>query len=58
MAGLAVLIGGSPRLDRPELLQTAETLHPGITSPDVYNTWLRRTPVEPSRFFAQLGAGG
>jgi hypothetical protein len=58
MAGLAVLVGGSPRLDRPELLQTAETLHPGITSPDVYNIWLRRTPVEPSRFFAQLGAGG
>jgi hypothetical protein len=54
MAGLAVLIAGSPGYDRPALLRLGEALHPGISELAVFNLWLQRTPVEPSRFFAQL----
>jgi hypothetical protein len=55
MAGLAVLIAGSAGQVRSEaLLELADTLHPGILELAVYKSWLKRTPVEPSRFFAQL----
>jgi len=54
MAGLAVLLAGSAQFPRRPLLDLAEVLHPGILEIPVYETWLRRTPIEPSRFFAQL----
>ncbi len=54
MAGLAVLLASSREFDRPALLNLAETLHPGMSEPCVYNLWLQRAPIEPSRFFAQL----
>jgi DNA-binding phage protein len=55
MAGLAVLLAGSSgQISREALLELAETLHPGILELAVYQRWLKRTPVEPSRFFAQL----
>ncbi len=54
MAGLAVLLAGSPGYDRSGLLRLGELLHPGIGELAVFNLWLQRTPVEPSRFFAQL----
>jgi hypothetical protein len=59
MAGLALLLAGPSNAARPRLLRLAEELHPGITEPAVANLWLQRTPLEPSRFFAQLeGASG
>lgn len=57
MAGLAMLLAGSFRYARRNLQATAEVLHPGISEPAVYDIWLRRTPIEPSRFFAQLAQG-
>ena len=56
MAGFAVLLASSRDFDRPGLLDLAETLHPGMSEPAVFNLWLQRTPVEPSRWFAQLDA--
>lgn len=54
MAGLAVLLAGSRGFDRNGLLHLAETLHPGMSEPEVFGLWIKRTPLEPSRFFAQL----
>jgi len=56
MAGLAVLVAGSPDFPRRALLELADSLHPGILEISVYSRWLQRTPIEPSRFFAQLRA--
>jgi hypothetical protein len=56
MAGLAVLLASSRDFDRSRLLELAEILHPGISEPAVFNLWLQRTSLEPSRFFAQLEA--
>lgn len=57
MAGVAVLLAGSRGYPRAQLLQLAESLHPGISEPAVANLWLRSSPIEPSRFFAQLEGG-
>lgn len=54
MAGLAVLLASSRGFDRNGLLHLAETLHPGMSEPEVFGLWIKRTPFEPSRFFAQL----
>lgn len=58
MAGLAVLLAGSPRFRRDALLDLANSLHPGILEIAVYQMWLERTPLEPSRFFSQLQGAG
>lgn len=58
MAGLAVLLAYEGNPDRRQLLELAELLHPGMSTPEVANIWMRRTPIEPSRFFAQLEEGG
>jgi hypothetical protein len=57
MAGLAVLLASAREFDRPSLLNLAETLHPGMSEPAVFDLWLQRTSLEPSRFFAQLEEG-
>jgi hypothetical protein len=57
MAGLAVLIAGSRGYDRQGLLKLGEQLHPGIGDVPVFNLWLQRTPIQPSRFFSQLEEG-
>lgn len=54
MAGVAVLLAGARGCDRERLLRLAEALHVGISEPAVANIWMRHTPIEPSRFFAQL----
>jgi hypothetical protein len=54
MAGLAVMLASSPEADRRALLNLAETLHPGATELSVFGTWLRRSPVRPSRFLPML----
>jgi hypothetical protein len=54
MAGLAVLLASSRGFDRTRLLDLAEALHPGMSDAAVFNLWLQRAPLEPSRFFAQL----
>jgi hypothetical protein len=56
MAGLAVMLAGSKRVDRPALLALAEQLHPGATEVVVFSRWLERSPVRPSRFLPLVEA--
>jgi hypothetical protein len=48
MAGLAVMLASDD--DRRGLLDLAERLHPGATDVSVFNRWLERSPLRPSRF--------
>lgn len=50
MAGLAVLLAGARGFERRRYLQLAEQLHPGVSTPEVFGIWLRRAPLQPSRF--------
>ena len=54
MAGLAVMLASNSDADRRGLLNLAETLHPGATELPVFATWLKRSPVRPSRFLPML----
>lgn len=54
MAGLAVMVASGDGFDRPGLLALAERLHPGASKPDVFQYWLDRSPVRPSRFLPLL----
>ena len=50
MGGLAVLLASARGFERERYLGLAEALHPGVSTPEVFALWLRRTPVRPSRF--------
>lgn len=54
MGGLATLLAGVRGFDRRRYLELAESLHPGITVPEVFGVWLRRTPLRAARFLPQL----
>ena len=54
MAGIAVMLASVPELDRRALLALAEQLHPGAGEPSVFDQWLKRSPVRPSRFLPML----
>lgn len=54
MAGLAVMLAGQRGRDRRELLELAETLHPGASTPTAFNRWLEGSPLRPSRFLSML----
>ncbi len=54
MAGLAVMIASGNNPDRPRLLALAEHLYPGASEPEVFARWLKRSPVQPSRFLPML----
>jgi hypothetical protein len=56
MAGLAVMLASSERVDRRALIALAEQLHPGATEVAVFARWLERSPVRPSRFLPLLEA--
>ena len=50
MAGLAAMLASSRGANRNALLTLADKLHPGMSHPDLFNAWLLRSPVKPSRF--------
>jgi hypothetical protein len=50
MAGLAVMLASAQRTDRRGLLDLAEHLHPGASEVAVFNRWLERSPLRPTRF--------
>lgn len=50
LGGLAVLLAGARGFDREKYLRLAESLHTGVTSPEVFDQWLRATPVRAARF--------
>ena len=56
MAGLAVLLASARRSERRALLALAERLHPGASEVAVFDRWLQRSPLRPSRFLPLLEA--
>lgn len=56
MAGLATLLAGSDGFDRQRYLRLAESLHLGVTTPEVFGLWLEKSPVRPARFLPMLRA--
>ena len=54
MGGLAVMLASARGYDRPLYLDLAESLHRGITTPEVFAAWLAQSPVRPSRFLPML----
>ena len=50
MGGLAVMLASARGFDRERYLRLAESLHPGISAPEVFGLWLARSPVRPARF--------
>jgi hypothetical protein len=57
MAGFAVMLASVAGLDRRRLLELAEHLHPGISEVNVFNRWLKRSPLRPTRFLSLLDTG-
>ena len=54
MAGLATLLASARGFERRRYLDLAEALHPGITAPEVFDAWLKRSPLRAARFLPQL----
>ncbi|MFO0227046.1 MAG: hypothetical protein ACK52B_01370 [Gammaproteobacteria bacterium] len=54
MGGLAVLLASVRGADRDRLLALAETLHPGVSTPEVFGAWLDASPLQASRFLPML----
>lgn len=50
MGGLAVLLAGARGFDREKYLRLAESLHPGVSTPEVFARWLQMTPIRAARF--------
>lgn len=50
MGGLAVMLASARGFDRERYLRLAETLHAGVSTPEVFALWLGRSPVRASRF--------
>lgn len=56
LAGLAAMLGSLDLGDRERLLALAEQLWPGMSTLEVANEWLRRSPVKADRFVPMLRA--
>lgn len=50
MGGLAVALASCRGFERERYLRLAETLHPGVSTPDVFAMWLKKSSVRPARF--------
>ena len=50
MGGLAVLLASARGFDRERYMRLAETLHAGISTPEVFALWLKRSPLRAVRF--------
>ena len=50
MGGLAVALASCRGFERERYLRLAETLHPGVSTPEVFAMWLKKSNVRPSRF--------
>jgi hypothetical protein len=56
MAGLAVMLASVRNRDRRGLLALAERLHPGASEVSVFNQWLERSSLRPTRFLSFVDA--
>jgi len=50
MGGIAVMLASARGFDRKRYLGLAEDLHPGITTVEAFDGWLRRSPVRAFQF--------
>jgi hypothetical protein len=50
MGGLAVMLASARGFERERYLRLSEVLHLGVSTPEVFEMWLRKSPVRPSRF--------
>ncbi len=50
MGGLAVMLASARGFERERYLRLAEALHPGVSNPEVFGTWLTQSPLRASRF--------
>jgi hypothetical protein len=50
MGGLAVLLASDRGFERERYLRLAETLHPGVSTPEVFAMWLKQSPLRAVRF--------
>lgn len=50
MGGLAVMLASARSFERERYLRLAESLHPGVSTPEAFGLWLKESPVRPSRF--------
>lgn len=50
MGGLAVMLASARGFERERYLRLAEALHPGISTPEVFEMWLKSSPLRPARF--------
>src|SRR5581483_1848179 len=50
MGGLAVMLASARGFEREKYLRLAESLHPGVSTPEVFGMWLKQSPIRPSRF--------
>jgi hypothetical protein len=56
MAGLAVVLASMRNSDRRRLLALAERLYPGASEPAVFDRWLQRSPLRPTRLLSLIDA--
>jgi len=56
MAGMAVMLASTRNGDRRGLLALAERLHPGASEAAVFNLWLERSSLRPTRFLSSVDA--
>jgi|GEM_PF-927566 len=56
MGGLATLLAGADGFDRARYLRLAESVHVGVSTPEVFALWLKRSPIRPARFLPMLRA--
>ena len=54
MGGLAVLLAGVRGFDRERYLRLGEDLHPGVSTHEVLDLWLRQSPLRPARFLPMV----
>lgn len=54
LGGLATLLASTSWFDRGRYLRLAESLHLGITTPEVFALWLKLSPIRPARFLPML----
>ena len=50
LGGLAMVLASARGFDRERYLRLAETLHPGISTPEAFAMWLKRSPLRAARF--------
>lgn len=54
MGAVAVMLASARGFDRRRYLELAENLHRGISVPEVFDLWLRQSPLRPGRFLPML----